>query len=925
MRRAVRQPSAAVILFFLAFLSGGMLKARATTFDTVIDGRTGVRISIPVDIVGHDSTQQERGSSWTSRADNLSIDTLNFGNTRTLPELFSKMKGKAGRKITKEESRDDSFSLTGSDDHGSTKIYIRMRALNGEVRGVSIAFDSSAAARLDPVAAEMMSSFEPFPAPGTTAANAGSLPAPATTAGSANPPVEIVPPLLHGGDINSVVVSFGQDRFVASSADDGIIKLWDMATGRLIRDVARIDPEDKYWRVQKLSSDGRRLLGVDGGDTVVWDTVTGQRILTVEGALEEHTFMNPTGTYLVAGFDDKPMRAFDARSGKELSIAKGATIIRLSPDGKHAVAAGADGAVYETDATVGSRDRTLTSMNGPLAAMQFSPSAKSLAIQSAAGDFALWSFEQDKSLLQLKGEKNDDFVFSADGAALAYKKSDGNVEVFDTATGVKRTAFKAPQADASFIGFLKGGSQVGFTEGKDGAVKIVNLQDGAVIDAHSNLPDSEALGSRYYVGFDDGGAVLHLKDIENGQVIRDFGGETSVAASAFAPFGANVATASKGQPKLFNPQTGQITAKCEAQDGDIHAVRISNNGRLLAYGNDTAIDLCDLSTGRKVQGIAVDEAVRSLAFSPDDRQLLVGGINGSVKLWDVQNGTPVKTFFTSKAERAANLVAFSPDGKKLFNGTDDNRIHVWDAASGKELQNLRMLIGPVTAMAVSPDGRRVAGGSYSELTIKQWDVDSGKELRKLETGLEGRFTTANDVKYSPSGDGTIMATAKNQIDIWDAGSGKKKAEIKYQDQEFAAISYTPEQHRILSVDASGVVRHWDRNTAALLLMVVSFGEGEWVQVTPEGFFDASKDGASHLTAVRGLDVYPIDRFEQLLHRPDLVREKLAGDPRGLVRAAAASLDLGKVIASGEAPDMRQATSDVTAPSTPPASSAAPVQ
>jgi hypothetical protein len=39
---------------------------------------------------------------------------------------------------------------------------------------------------------------------------------------------------------------------------------------------------------------------------------------------------------------------------------------------------------------------------------------------------------------------------------------------------------------------------------------------------------------------------------------------------------------------------------------------------------------------------------------------------------------------------------------------------------------------------------------------------------------------------------------------------------------------------------------------------------------------------------------------QSLYWPDLVREKLGGDSRGLVREAAVNLDLNKVIASGSA-------------------------
>jgi hypothetical protein len=72
-------------------------------------------------------------------------------------------------------------------------------------------------------------------------------------------------------------------------------------------------------------------------------------------------------------------------------------------------------------------------------------------------------------------------------------------------------------------------------------------------------------------------------------------------------------------------------------------------------------------------------------------------------------------------------------------------------------------------------------------------------------------------------------------------------------------------------------------------------------VTSEGFFAASANGAKQLSLVRGLTTYSVNQFYNALYRPDLVREKLAGDPSGKVKAAAAKLDLEKVMASGSAP------------------------
>jgi hypothetical protein len=77
--------------------------------------------------------------------------------------------------------------------------------------------------------------------------------------------------------------------------------------------------------------------------------------------------------------------------------------------------------------------------------------------------------------------------------------------------------------------------------------------------------------------------------------------------------------------------------------------------------------------------------------------------------------------------------------------------------------------------------------------------------------------------------------------------------------------------------------------------MIATADGEWVTVTVEGFFDASTKGS----LVSGMQVVTTDKAFDKLHRPDLVREKLAGDPQRKVRDAAAKLDLSKAMASGK--------------------------
>ena len=90
----------------------------------------------------------------------------------------------------------------------------------------------------------------------------------------------------------------------------------------------------------------------------------------------------------------------------------------------------------------------------------------------------------------------------------------------------------------------------------------------------------------------------------------------------------------------------------------------------------------------------------------------------------------------------------------------------------------------------------------------------------------------------------------------------------------------------------------------MLATYVVSRDSQWLAITPEGFFDASPDGAKTLSIVRGLDVFSIDQFYDNLHRPDLLQQKLAGDPQGKVRTAGLQLSLPKVVASGKAPIVR---------------------
>ena len=85
-------------------------------------------------------------------------------------------------------------------------------------------------------------------------------------------------------------------------------------------------------------------------------------------------------------------------------------------------------------------------------------------------------------------------------------------------------------------------------------------------------------------------------------------------------------------------------------------------------------------------------------------------------------------------------VVFSPDGKRIASGSWDKTIKVWDAISSDLEKTLAGHSDRVTAVAFSPDGKRIASGSWDK-TIKVWDVvKSLKASRLVGKSIASHFT-----------------------------------------------------------------------------------------------------------------------------------------------------------------------------------------
>ena len=97
------------------------------------------------------------------------------------------------------------------------------------------------------------------------------------------------------------------------------------------------------------------------------------------------------------------------------------------------------------------------------------------------------------------------------------------------------------------------------------------------------------------------------------------------------------------------------------------------------------------------------DTVRSVAFSPDGKQVVSGSGDHTVRLWDAATGAAVQTL--EGHTDSVSSVAFSPDGKQVVSGSDDETVRLWDAATGAAVQTLEGHTDSVSSVAFSLDGK----------------------------------------------------------------------------------------------------------------------------------------------------------------------------------------------------------------------------
>jgi WD40 repeat protein len=108
----------------------------------------------------------------------------------------------------------------------------------------------------------------------------------------------------------------------------------------------------------------------------------------------------------------------------------------------------------------------------------------------------------------------------------------------------------------------------------------------------------------------------------------------------------------------------------------------------------------------------------------------------------------------------------SPDGKRQASATADT-IRVIDIATQRDLYRIQTGKGTITALAFSPDGKLLVGGSDDKM-LRVFDGENGKEVRRIETKA-----AVASVNVSPDGKVLRVDHTDKTQSSWDMATGKQ--------------------------------------------------------------------------------------------------------------------------------------------------------
>lgn len=463
-------------------------------------------------------------------------------------------------------------------------------------------------------------------------------------------------------------------------------------------------------------------------------------------------------------------------------------------------------------------------------------------------------------------------AYSSDGRLIASGGNDGIVKLWDTSTGTELRTFYGHPAGLEAIAFSPDGSRLATASDKTFAPLIIvwDIQTGAEL-----LREDEIFGDVTAMSYRSDGVLLSLDVLDEEMIVWDVAAkkeiikiagnntEKLINLAAFSPDGALLAVVeNKKVVSVREVATGKELRRFDKHRDEIGSVIFSHDGRLLVTtsydktvkvwegrsgkevstfsvpanvagvkesftfasfnrddskvvaGGFQTLMIWELKTGRHLQSIPLtdDIYVRSVVFSPDDKQVAGGVSSSRLKVWDVDSGATLLALPRDLRFSSGRDVEFSPDGKTLFTHVVGSKMNLWDVKNGLPARSFKARSD--SRLVFSADGRMTAYSDFTDApVIKLRETESGTVIREIKTKMS-EFLSFNPDGWLVGGVGFLNDTPtslRKSLVLYDVQTGEERFNVP---DVFRRFAFSPNGEFIAAPlgFSSKAVRVWEVKT-----------------------------------------------------------------------------------------------------------------
>ena len=519
---------------------------------------------------------------------------------------------------------------------------------------------------------------------------------------------------------NSLIenLSFSHDgHFLASVANDGMIKIWDVETGRCLK--TYIPEQYRPWAIVFHPSNKTIAIGGSNGYLELWQWKTDGHQLISQQELNTHKHdirtlkFNQNGEYLFTGSFDNTVKQWCVKTGEQQyslnDFHYAVKSLSLSADDRILLILENDGTIklWDTDkqeylSGFGEREKGFD-------VALLHPSGQILATVSVSL-ISIWDVKTGKCLQNLIGHR--------DIIALLDFSSDGNVLI------------SGSQGECLIFWDWKTGNRIKTLYGYNNQIACVAWQPVKI-----NKDNSKPLfvtgggnGSIYFWKVEQANSAFCCKkiSIHKGAILN----------FSWHPDGQMLAVSFTDDTiQIWDSSNFRCIQTLSCYTNWLHGLDWTPDGKYLTVGGQgNIIKLWEFKTNKWVQEIELPTiAVLRLKWSSDGNFLAIATLDCQVYIWE-QAANKLSKIHHGK-NTGVWAIAWSQDNRFLaFNG-DDKVFYLYDTETQKISESYLGHKMTVICLAFTHDGQRIVSGG-EEGDIKIWDIATQKCLKTL-SGHQG--------------------------------------------------------------------------------------------------------------------------------------------------------------------------------------------